>query len=242
MAFDSKRNLVEWFPWMQIQYFLRHWYERISDKSDVHLKHFSVNLRTKKVIFKIVVARDNNCIRQKDKPQCCIDWWNGFHKLLQEQHELKVCSLGRPFIDFQPVLCSWYALTQGSTHRLIRAPLGASWCDIFRFLLVLVGGHRTLNMFECSFMFGEGISYFNSVREWELLRIANAYWFCFFWYRFYWINWILIFFDNFGHLTWLWRHHKNFEKNWFLPLVAPFFRFLNPLLMTSWVWVITKKP
>ena len=27
---------------------------------------------------------------------------------------------------------------QGSTHRLVRAPLGASWCDIFRFLLVLV--------------------------------------------------------------------------------------------------------
>ena len=29
-------------------------------------------------------------------------------------------------------------LRQGSTHRLVRAPLGASWCDIFRFLLVLV--------------------------------------------------------------------------------------------------------
>ena len=53
------------------------------------------------------------------------------------------------------------------------------------------------------------------------LRIAKAYWFLLFWFRINCINWILIFFDNFGHLTWLWRHHKNFEKNWFLPLEAP---------------------
>ena len=32
---------------------------------------------------------------------------------------------------------------------------------------------------------------------------------------------MLIFFVNFGHLTWLWRHHKIFHKNWFLPLVSP---------------------
>ena len=59
------------------------------------------------------------------------------------------------------------------------------------------------------------------------LRIAKAYWFYFFWYRFYWVNWILIFFDNFGHLTWLWRHHKNFDNNWFLPLLAPGSDFLT---------------
>ena len=27
---------------------------------------------------------------------------------------------------------------QGSTHRLVGTPVGASWCDIFRLLLVLV--------------------------------------------------------------------------------------------------------
>ena len=70
--------------------------------------------------------------------------------------------------------------------------------------------------------------------EKSALRIAKAYWFCFFCYRFHWINWILIFFVNFGHLTWLWRHHKNFQKNWFLPLVAPRNDFL------PWKWFFRK--
>ena len=32
----------------------------------------------------------------------------------------------------------YFGRNQESTHRLVRTPLGASWCDTFRFLLVLV--------------------------------------------------------------------------------------------------------
>jgi len=42
-----------------------------------------------------------------------------------------------------------YSIVQGSTHRLVCAPVGANWCDIFRFLFVLVRCQSSPNRFWC---------------------------------------------------------------------------------------------